>query len=405
MKKTILLLAILLQCSCNLLFGQWVQISSVPTAQLNAVKFLNVNTGIVVGSGGIWRSTNSGVNWIHVLTGPNLNSLSFIDIYTGLAVGDSGRIFKTSDGGLVWNQQGSVTANNLYAVQFFSQSSAFAVGQNGIYLSSFSAGSDWNVDYAFNQDLYAVFMIADEEGFVAGASNSEFFETTGNGGANWAQVIEQTGGPRLNSAAPVKGLYSYVLVGNNGRVRRTTDSGWHWTLPPANTIYNLYDVTFVDTNSGWLCGQYGLIENSTNGGVSWSIQETPGYSDLHGISFINNTTGWAAGSNGVVLRTGIPVSVQQSNTEIPVQYKLYQNYPNPFNNVTIIDYDVQKLSKIKITVYNILGKKLLDLVNEVKEAGEYRFVYDCKGLSSGIYFYLLYADSKIYDKKKLIFIK
>ena len=75
MKKSMLFLVLLLLTFTTSLQAQWSQISTVQTTRLTAVNFFDSNTGVVAGYGGIWRSTNGGVNWIQVLTGPNLNSL------------------------------------------------------------------------------------------------------------------------------------------------------------------------------------------------------------------------------------------------------------------------------------------------------------------------------------------
>lgn len=77
-------------------------------------------------------------------------------------------------------------------------------------------------------------------------------------------------------------------------------------------------------------------------------------------------------------------------------FKLYQNYPNPFNPETIIEYYVPKGSFVSLKVYNLLGNEVATIVNGYQDSGNHliRFnAYDLnsgsKGLSSGIYFYVL----------------
>jgi len=77
----------------------------------------------------------------------------------------------------------------------------------------------------------------------------------------------------------------------------------------------------------------------------------------------------------------------------PERFQLFQNYPNPFNPRTVISYQLAFNSKVTLKVYNLLGKEVTALVNEEKSAGEYRVVLDASGLSSGVYFYTLYAIS------------
>jgi hypothetical protein len=72
-------------------------------------------------------------------------------------------------------------------------------------------------------------------------------------------------------------------------------------------------------------------------------------------------------------------------------YALLQNYPNPFNPVTTIKYFVPDESHVRITVYNVIGKEITELVNEKKDAGSYEVSFDASSLASGIYFYKLQA--------------
>jgi hypothetical protein len=66
-------------------------------------------------------------------------------------------------------------------------------------------------------------------------------------------------------------------------------------------------------------------------------------------------------------------------------YSLKQNYPNPFNPSTLIQYTVLEPGLVKLEVYDILGNKVRELVNEVKGAGVYNAVFDATNLPSGIY--------------------
>ncbi|QQS35598.1 MAG: T9SS type A sorting domain-containing protein [Ignavibacteriales bacterium] len=63
------------------------------------------------------------------------------------------------------------------------------------------------------------------------------------------------------------------------------------------------------------------------------------------------------------------------------------NYPNPFNPSTIISYSIPERSNIQIKVYDILGREIQELVNELKEAGEHNIQFNAESLSSGVYIY------------------
>jgi choice-of-anchor B domain-containing protein len=66
-------------------------------------------------------------------------------------------------------------------------------------------------------------------------------------------------------------------------------------------------------------------------------------------------------------------------------YKLNQNYPNPFNPSTLINFSIPRSEFVNLSVYNSLGEKVSELVNEYKSAGEYSVGFDAAELSSGIY--------------------
>ena len=91
---------------------------------------------------------------------------------------------------------------------------------------------------------------------------------------------------------------------------------------------------------------------------------------------------------------------------VPVKFNLSQNYPNPFNPTTKIDFDLPQDSKVSIKIYDILGKEVATLVNELRTAGFYTVRFDASGLSSGVYFYrIITGDSKFVMTKKLLLLK
>lgn len=78
---------------------------------------------------------------------------------------------------------------------------------------------------------------------------------------------------------------------------------------------------------------------------------------------------------------------------------LSQNYPNPFNPTTRISYSLQKTSDVKISVYDLQGKEVAMLVEGRKSAGNHVVQFDGSNLSSGIYFYRLQSEGRIFSKK------
>ncbi|QQS60527.1 T9SS type A sorting domain-containing protein [Candidatus Falkowbacteria bacterium] len=95
-------------------------------------------------------------------------------------------------------------------------------------------------------------------------------------------------------------------------------------------------------------------------------------------------------------------SVGNSQTVLPKDFKLTQNYPNPFNPSTKINYELPSDGIVSIKLFNVSGKEVATLVNEVKTAGYYTVTFNASNLPSGAYFYRLEAESFIETKKMLL---
>ena len=100
-----------------------------------------------------------------------------------------------------------------------------------------------------------------------------------------------------------------------------------------------------------------------------------------------------------------PISVQTISSEVPTKYSLSQNYPNPFNPSTSIKYQISDNKFIKLKIFNILGKEVAEPVNEFQKAGIFEVNFNGSDLSSGIYFYSLFADNIRVDTKRMILVK
>ncbi|HZH71072.1 MAG TPA: right-handed parallel beta-helix repeat-containing protein [Mariniphaga sp.] len=87
---------------------------------------------------------------------------------------------------------------------------------------------------------------------------------------------------------------------------------------------------------------------------------------------------------------------------IPTEYTLFQNYPNPFNPVTIIRYDIPKAGNVELKVYDILGREVKVLVNEIKSAGRYEVEFNASDLASGIYIYRIQTPDFTKSQKMIL---
>jgi hypothetical protein len=89
---------------------------------------------------------------------------------------------------------------------------------------------------------------------------------------------------------------------------------------------------------------------------------------------------------------------------IPKEYDLNQNFPNPFNPVTKINFALPKQSFVTLKIYDITGREIQTLVNEMKQSGYYTIDFNGSSLSSGVYFYKITAGD-FTDTKRMVLIK
>lgn len=134
------------------------------------------------------------------------------------------------------------------------------------------------------------------------------------------------------------------------------------------SLVNIYPDSNLDLNDG------------SNWRASYYVHGSPGKNDI-----INNIA-------------------DKNNSQIPSQYLLYQNYPNPFNSFTTISYHLQTKGKVKLTVFDILGREVRTLVNKQQDTGYHSITFNAGNLASGIYFYKLTCRS-FTSIKKMAFIK
>jgi hypothetical protein len=118
-------------------------------------------------------------------------------------------------------------------------------------------------------------------------------------------------------------------------------------------------------------------------------------------SFVpQNNTEWRSFSFPL---SGI-VSATSNTSNIPGAFELHQNYPNPFNPSTYISFSLPVRTRVKLIVYDMLGREVKTLADNSFEPGNHKLVFDAAGLSSGIYFYSI-STPGFSSTKRMAFIK
>jgi hypothetical protein len=120
------------------------------------------------------------------------------------------------------------------------------------------------------------------------------------------------------------------------------------------------------------------------------------------VTFWTPTRGLSAQHTGRYGSPGIVTTVD-AQSDVPRGFVLYQNYPNPFNPSAIIDYVLPSRSTVKLTVFDVLGRSIVQLVPEqLQEAGYYKVTFDATSLASGVYFYELKANQNRQIKRMIL---
>jgi hypothetical protein len=100
--------------------------------------------------------------------------------------------------------------------------------------------------------------------------------------------------------------------------------------------------------------------------------------------------------------TAMGTAVDHKSAPVPQRFALNQNYPNPFNPVTEISFAIPATSHTRLTVFDLLGRQVSTLVEQMMTAGDYRIPFDASALPSGVYFYRLEAGTFSASRKMVL---
>lgn len=141
--------------------------------------------------------------------------------------------------------------------------------------------------------------------------------------------------------------------------------------------------------------------NTSNGGFSTADGGGMVIINSIGIHYYVCFYHASMGMKGTITVNAV-TDVKLVNQTIPDNFILMQNYPNPFNPATTINYSIPKESFVTIKVYDVLGREVSTLVNEVNIAGNYSVQFNGSKFSTGIYFYRMQAGNFVQIKKLVL---
>jgi photosystem II stability/assembly factor-like uncharacterized protein len=390
---------------------------------------INSQTGYIAGMGQYYRilkTINGGNTWTQqtINSSAGLRKIKFLDNETGYVVGDNGVVFKTTDGGQNWNYLYTGFNQLLFDVEFPVNSiTGFVSGELGRLIKTTDGGSTWNSIGSFNKDIMAMcFPLDNLVGYVA-TSYGRIYKTT-DGGLTWETKYDGNSPPTniTDILFPFDDQTGYALYCPGGgqitKILKTTDGGNNWAITESGTTDELFSISFPTPQVGYIGGA-NYEENSAtflktiDGGSSWNFIKVPYSYSIMSVCFPNEIdTGYVVGNlSGAILKTlnggGIITSIFDPPVEqIVSDYTLFQNYPNPFNPSTNISFQLPVSSAVTLKVYDVLGNEVAILVDEFKSAGSYEVEFNSLSgshqLASGIYFYQLKVGDLIHAKKMIL---
>jgi hypothetical protein len=168
--------------------------------------------------------------------------------------------------------------------------------------------------------------------------------------------------------------------------------GWHQLNGvPIQPLYNGHSETYADYSHGIRLVQEAVQLNGSPTTVSAILKDA----DLCAILSDEGSIPFPRYGDP-------PTGVKGDSGEAPQGSMMFQNYPNPFNPSTVVSYQLQVASRVRLSVYQVLGREVAVLVNERKAPGSYEVKFDASGLASGVYFYRLQAGDFVQAKKLLL---
>jgi photosystem II stability/assembly factor-like uncharacterized protein len=354
---------------------------------------------------GAYRSTDNGNNWILInngFTGSTQGVRGFahtdqklwcVNYYTG--------VYFSSNNGEEWikefgnwnNQNNVIAANNQYTFRNIS-AWVYWTTNNGTNWISMNQGNypSWSNSLLINGNLLF-------------ATNYSGFHWALLGGNSWTRENGNLSGDAIEIN---KLSYSNnkIYIATQAGIWASTNLGFNWTnLNLSLSTVGIKTLSVLEQNI--FIGTSNNLYLSTNDGGSWSsiYQGLPSPTTITSIAN-NSTHAFVIIDNGSVYSRPLSdlgiVGIQNISSQVPDNFNLSQNYPNPFNPTTNINFTVPKSGNVKMTVYDINGREISELVNQVMTPGSYKVDFVGSSLSSGIYYYTMTSGDFIETKKMML---
>jgi hypothetical protein len=415
MKAQFICLALAATMLCPHASAQWVNIN-VPRGSpvCLAVSGTNLFVGTIWGGGGVFLSTNNGTTWTAVNNGlprtpydttqyAGVDCLALSGQNLFAETDDPQGVFLSTNSGTTWTAASTPFLGFICMVQM--GLNLFAGTSSGVFLST-NNGTSWTAgNSGFPQQVEVYRFAVSGTNLFAGTDRGVFLST--NNGTSWTAVNE--GLPRYSHDttryAPVRlslgGTNLFAKTYDPEGVFLSTNNGTSWTVFTTEFFPDL-----AISNSTLFAVARWDVFISTDGGKSWrgtGCGLVPG--DLSFACLALSGAYLFAFNYRSLLRRPLSEMITSAGpalSELPTQFSLEQNFPNPFNPTTKIQFTIANRRLTIVKVYDVLGRDVATLVNEVKDPGTYTVDFDGSHLSSGVYFNRLQAGDFIQTHKMIL---
>ncbi len=361
-----------------------------------------VSQGGVLASGtfydGVAKSTDGGTSWKYSNTGLPGHIIHVLQT-SGNLLWEGGNlgVYRSTDNGANWSSANNGFGGYNPTYSFFSQPPLlYSGGSLGVFVSG-DSGASWTKISAglAVKPVYSIFLVsANGSTLLAGAYDTLY--RSSNGGGSW------TPAKKVVSEQMIR-FGSDIYAATQSGVMISTDEGITWNSANQN-INPLACKAFAISGNNLFLGASAGIFRTTGRGVGWTDVAAglpPG--EVFSLLVAGSYLYAGVGFTGVWKRQLSEIVTDVGMTgPLPVRASLEQNYPNPFNPLTTIRYSLPTPSRVTMTVFNILGQQVAELVKGDIGPGSHDVTFDGSALSSGLYFYRIQAGGFTQTKTLLL---
>lgn len=214
------------------------------------------------------------------------------------------------------------------------------------------------------------------------------------------------------------GVPQNLVISNAGQNGQNPILQWTANAEPDFTSYKVYR-GYQESKTApiyWNSTPTATVTTTTWTDPAVTIETAAPSSVHYRITAVDNANNASDYSNTVSTKSyfGPKISAEPPEDDLssalPNDFALHQNYPNPFNPSTEIKYDLSEQGQVVLSIFNVVGQKVRTLVDESKDAGYHRIVWDGKddlgiGVASGIYLYRIDVTSQNAQSKSFSAVK